>query len=54
MLQRSPVTQTVTPRRGQDEPVADGHVDWSFDEETEPDGLQRLDEQSGRTEPGGL
>lgn len=24
-----------------DEPVADGHVDWSFDEETEPDGLQR-------------
>eukprot|EP00913_Durusdinium_trenchii_P020285 g19058.t1 len=35
-----------------DEPVADGHVDWSFDEETEPDGLQRLDEQSGRTEPG--
>lgn len=33
-----------------DEPVAEGHVDWSFDEETGPDGLQRKIYREAATE----
>ena len=35
-------------QRSKDEPVAEGHVDWSFDEETGPDGLQWLGARVGR------
>ena len=27
--------------QAEDEPLAEGHVDWSFDEEMSPEGLQR-------------